>query len=453
GEQLALGDAKGNHLAGGGPTEGVGPQRTYTLESQKMQLDLLLDSKRATPADLICEGRVRFAENPTGASREKPLSVAGERLKVSNLRSGSVEVQVSGASDPAQIIAQGLALKAATVMLSQRSNRLWADGAGSAQVNVNRDLFGQATAAATTLNLTWQGGLDFDGRTITVRENVLGEGPHDWVRCQQVTAALTRAVDFTRPQNGREVQVAKIDCTGGVTIDHRGVDAGGQQSHEHGSIQTIAIDQTTGELSGTGPGWIRSVRLTTSDQKRSLQFLRVHFLHGITGNVRNKQLSFLGNVRAVYGPVAGWQQELPLNPPGALPPDTGTLECERLTVNEDPLARTTPVMQEQNDLGPVELHAIGNVKIQGAAEGKGLFTAYAGAASYSKSKEEFVLEWDGRSLATIWQQDAPGSPPRKSEAQKLTYWRLIPRVKIENFSRATSGPASAQRETVGTPRR
>ena len=43
-------------------------------------------------------------------------------------------------------------------------------------------------------------------------------------------------------------------------------------------------------------------------------------------------------VRTVYGPVDAWEQELDLTRPDSLPPESMTLSCDELRLNEDPLA-------------------------------------------------------------------------------------------------------------------
>lgn len=478
--QPALGDARGGGDNAGDDPRDRSAKKTYTLTTQAMQMDLLLRGRRATPANLVCQGQVEFREKPSASAAAStrsatPLSVTGQRLHVSDLSSGAIELQVTGATGAAsggaalaEIVAQGMTLRSSAVNLSQKNNRVWADGAGAARVRVQRDLLGQSTTAATDLHLRWRGGLNFDGQRITVRDEVFGEGPHDWVRCEEVVATLTRRVDFTHSPGGRDIEIAQVDCLGGVTIDHRTIDPQGQRSHERAKINSISINQTTGDFSGVGPGWVRSVRLAErggglgaigrSGQQpsgeASLQFLRVNFLRGISGNLNRRTISFLGNVQTVYGPVLAWEKELPLVHPNGPPADTATLRCDRLTVNEDPLVgytRRDPTRGQ--GMGPMEMHAHGSVQVQGAAEGRGLFTAYASAASYSQSKDEIVLEGDGRSPAKLFQQDAPGSQPRSSEAQSLSYRPSTGEVNIANFSHGTSGSSSATAPRMGPPRR
>lgn len=251
-------------------------------------------------------------------------------------------------------------------------------------------------------------------------------------------------------------------------MDHRSVDADGQTSHEHGALASLSIDRATGEISGQGPGWIRSVRLenaggplslaasnNTSTPKtgKGLQFLRVKFLRGVTGNLLEgrRQVSFHGNVESVFGPVLEWEQELSMVHPRGLPPNTGTLKCDQLTVNEDPLARYTGSAKSAEGPGPIELRATGSVEIQGAAKDKGQFTAYAKTASYSKAKEEFTLEGDSQTPAKLYQQDQPGAQPKVFQAGSLRYWRTTGKVAINDFSHGGSGPLdSAQRPGSGT---
>ena len=51
-----------------------------------------------------------------------------------------------------------------------------------------------------------------------------------------------------------------------------------------------------------------------------------------------RELTFHDRVRTVYGPVDSWEQELDLTRPESLPPESMTLTCDDLRLNEDPLA-------------------------------------------------------------------------------------------------------------------
>lgn len=445
------------------------PRKRYSLVAHQMHMDLLLEGRRGVPANLVCEGAVRFSE-VAGERAEEPLVVSGERMKVTDLRTGDVKVLVEGAagdaSSLAEIDARGLALRAARVNLDQAAGRMWADGAGDARVSIERDLFGQPTVAATDLYLRWQGGLTFDGRRITVREDVFGEGPHDWLRCERMVATLTRPVDFKEARGDTDVEVAQVECSGGVTIDHRTVDEQGQRSHERMRLEeTISINQSTGAMSGTGPGWVRSVHLSDAagglgalpgaaprepdndeDDGPRLHFLRVQFLNGLDGDLNTRRVAFHGDVRAVYGPVLAWEQELPMEFPGGLPPETATLQSDHLQVNEDPMARATASRGPAGErLNTMELKAWGNARLEASAGESGVFTAHAATVSYSQTKEIFQIQGDGRKPATIWRRAAPGAPPDRAVMKTFSFNRKTGRVVVSDFYNVSSefGASSA----------
>ena len=459
---------------------------SYRLTAQRTQLEVLIAGGRSEPATLSCDGAVEFRENPVRPG-DQPLVVRGERLRVEELQTDAVRLSVHGAAaggspTPATIAARGVTLNAYDAHVDQGKNRIWADGAGDAHVRTTRDFLGQQTAAATDLHLKWRGGWVFDGRRITIRDNVLGEGPHDWVRTNELVATLRRPIDLGRGASPGDIEIEQIDCRDGVVIDHRTVDERGQTSHEHAELRTLSVNQETGALSGDGPGWVRSVRL--SDGKSPfdslgraeptkpaptnggarLALLKVHFHGDVVGNIKGestaRRLQFRQRVRAVYGPVIAWEQDLPVEGQGALPPDTATLSCQQLQVAEDPVAarlnaaslRGGP-LAGQLSLGPLELIAAGGVRLEGAAASGGAFHAKAATASYTQAKELFVLQGDSLAKAELWLQKAPGQGALKHTSGKVSYWRKTGIVQTENFGATGYTPTAGRPQPAANQQR
>ncbi|MEM8864943.1 MAG: hypothetical protein AAGF31_05290, partial [Planctomycetota bacterium] len=448
----------------------------YRLTARSAELEVELAGKRAEPTTLLCTGAVDFREL-NAKPGEEPLRVRGARLRVDDL-SSDIRLTIHGAAEDAPansakaiINARGVTLHARDAHLDQAKNRLWADGPGDATLRTTRDLFGQQTNAATDLHLSWRGGWVFDGRRITIRKDVFGQGPHDWVRTNKLIATLSQPITFgkkiDRPRgSGRAVEVAQIECRDGVTIDHRTLDEQGPTSHERAQLATLTINQQTGAIAGTGPGWVRSVRLSSgsnplanlagsapaattppSSNQPRLRLLRVHFQQNLAGNYKGsvRQINFSGQVRTIYGPVISWQQDLPVVSPQALPPDTATLACDYLQVSEDPTARFngSPLVVSKTKLAPIELIATGNVRMEGAADDGSVFNALANRASYNQSKELFVLEGDARSKATLWVQK-PGEGRLKYPAGKISYWRTSGKVQTDNFGAVQYTPTATR---------
>jgi hypothetical protein len=356
----------------------------------------------------------------------------------------------------AQLAGRGVSVLAAVVELelNDRDVRMSSDGPGKATLLVTRDLNGRESATPFPLDITWQGGLQFDGSTIAVSRNVFVAGTDDTLRCDRLLARLSAPIEFGGPIDEKSINLSEIDCQGNVAIDHLARDSVGVASHERVQLARLSINQQTGAISGEGPGVIRSTRFgegfaaltappgaaspgnvapppTSAGSK--LHYLRVDFHGGLVGNLFTRELTFLEQIRSVYGPVDAWEQELDATHPETLPPDAMTLNCDELRINENPIAsRSAPTAPaaESRPIGFIQLRATGNVRIDGQAPGQGAFSAQAGRASYDQAKEVFILEGDGRTPATLWRQGQQGAPPA---ARMIRYVRSTGEVSVNGI--------------------
>ena len=454
-------ESRGNLLGGSRNDQQRGPDKTYRLKAAEVQLEIGLAGRRAIPTGLICHRGVKFEEMPR-PDQVEPLRVSGEELRVEGLDRPHARLTVAGASQNdqpqaaanqqgmAQVEARGMRLWATQLHVDQAASRVWSDGPGNARVRLDQQAAERAgiTGEAT---LRWAGGLEFDGNQIQVNQDVFGEVSTGWLHCEELIARLSQPIDLRNTNSGsigRGIDLAEVHCRGGVTIDQRTSDQQGQLSHERARISTLTINQTTGDLSGEGPGWIRSVRLTDGQDGLAklaggngpeaaaapkLRFLRVNFQQGMTGNLNQKAVQFHDRVRAVYGPVLAWDQELQVDSPRGLPPDVVGLDCDELRVNEDPAGRFAG-QRATGGLGPMEVRALGRVRLEGTQGDKGAsFTAEGAAASYTQLKEVFILEGDSARNATLWVKQNAGSEPAKSVARKISYDRRTGRIKGEDI--------------------
>jgi hypothetical protein len=328
------------------------------------------------------------------------------------------------------------------------------EGAGKATLLVTRDLNGQTSATPFPVEVTWKGGLEFDGdRTIIFERNVAIAGADDVLRCDRLVAKLTAPIQPGAGLTQNTIDLSEVECTGKVTIDHLTRDKEGVTSHERVELLRLTINQQTGNISGDGPGVIRSTRFgdglaaLTGKQNPTapslispppgapgskLHFLRVDFRRGMTGNMYTRELTFHENVRAVYGPVDAWEQELDVTRPETLPPDALTLTSNKLRINEDPVAaRTTPAPGSSNQpIGPIQLVADENVRIDGRSPTHGAFSARAARVSYDQGKDAFILEGDGRTPATLWREGQQGAPP---QANWIQYIRKTGQISVDKI--------------------
>lgn len=445
--------------------------RVYQIVSDDMQLDVALRGRHAAPVRLSCNGNVAFRELPSMEMRDGPLEVRGAQLVADGL-DDAVHITIRGVADSsaggtevgtgiasgaqltslAQISARGLVVRAPDVQLDEAQNRLWIEGPGKATLSVSHDMAGRISGTPYPVEITWQGGLNFDGRAIAVERNVLVQGADDTVHCDALVGRLTIPIRFGERVDQEAIDLAEVECRGHVKLDHVSRDATGLTSHERMEIAQLLVHQKTGAISGEGPGVIRSThfaaqldalagpgagRGASQAPNTQLHFLRVDFQGSLVGNLTTREIEFRRRVRAVYGPVDAWEQEIDLDRPETMPPGALTLTSDKLGVNEDPLSATRATARGLpfggRSLGPmqVQMRAEGNVRIDGSSPAQGTFAAMAERAAYEQSKELFILEGTDRAPATLWFQKQVGGQFARNDARKIQFQRLTNQVQVE----------------------
>jgi hypothetical protein len=305
------------------------------------------------------------------------------------------------------------------------------------------------------LEITWQGGMNFDGLTATYQRTVLAQTEHQWLRTEYLGVSLKRRIDFGAgppadsagtPSN----EVDLVDCRGGVQLEARDFDERGLTAIDQMQLNTLAVNQTSGAIDGQGPGWINRVsRGDPNDgqtgpkprvankpaagetvpgkkpgknvaKENRLTYLHVTFERGLTGNTNRREVTFADQVRAVYGPVLNWQDKLDGDNMSSLGPEGIVMNCQQLTVREMP-----PLVRGEK--GTMELEALGNTLIEGKT-----FTAHAHRLTYAQAKDLLIFEGDGRSDAELYRQVAVGLPMTKASARKIMYWRTANRAEVDD---------------------
>ncbi|MEQ8847189.1 hypothetical protein [Botrimarina sp.] len=462
------GDGPGLVASDGGaaPNDPTRDGARYELRTRSIQIDLGMAGQRVAPIGVVCDGGVRLEQQPTDPSAT-PLRIVGQQLRVDRLdRRGAARLTLAGPSSDqqdalAEIQSDGLRVWVRDVHIDQAAGRAWTEGEGRALVRLPSDdpqrrLGGEAT-------LRWRGGMDFDGRRLAVKDDVFAESADGWLRCRTMSAVLASPIDLANPggsgpEGPAAVEIGRVDCQGGVTIDYRTADEAGQRSHERARLESLSYDRQTGAIAGEGPGTIRSVRLAEgglptpgAGAGASLGFLRVDFRDALEGNAEDRRARFVGAVQAVYGPVLAWEQQLPLRSPDGVPPDAVELTCSELRVLESPAASLARGANGGAPLGPVELRALGGVRIDAApgAEG-GKLIAEAAMATYSQAADRFVLEGDANQLARLWFRADATQPFTPAAAHKLTHYVKAERTIIDDL-RGVRYQADGARATGAAP--
>jgi len=227
------------------------------------------------------------------------------------------------------------------------------------------------------------------------------------------------------------------------------------------NTQDMRVNQSSGRITASGPGWVSSVRRAGNNplmavgappraqpvqpKRDGLEYLRADFQHGIEGNLHDRAVALVGNVKCVYGPVKDWQQTLSTDNPDKLGESGVILSCDRITLVE--------VNPAQTGRGTMEMEALGNTLIEGST-----FTARANRVAYAQAKDLIVLEGTGQTDAHLWRQTSPGAPMAHAAARKIMYWRSRNSVEVDDarfldlsqFPKKPQ-PQSPSRQPAGNP--
>jgi hypothetical protein len=415
----------------------------------------LVDMKPEGPvvAEISLEDSVRLVEEPKPGDTEPQLVIEGDQLQV--VRPTGFDARATVAGRPAKITGRGVDLEGPLVEVDRGRNRMTVDGAGRMRLPVaGRGLglesltSGPAMAAAApasgspqSLDVTWQGRMDFDGLTARFIDHVVTSSGEGHLEAGSLDVVLDRPFDFSAMSasgSHGQADVARIACGSGVKIRNVSQLEGGSRSVERLYVRDLVIDRATGNVMGNGPGRLENVRLgqapgfdapagvagsappPTSPRPDELTYLSVDFQRGIAGNLGRRVLEFQQRVEAIFGPVASWEDTLDVHAADGLPPRTVRISSDVLGVGQ------TPPLPGQRR-GSMELNATGNIRVEGDT-----FTGRSSRLSWSEAKDLIVFEGDGRSDAQLYRQERVGAPISTASAGKIHYWRGLNRVDIHD---------------------
>lgn len=436
------------------PGTGKDTDKKLELTGDWMRLRLgLIPKKRPQINEATVVGNVRLSQlSPTPT--DVPLLITGEMLQLRTDSLNRAVVDVNGA--PARVHVQGLLLEGSNLHVSQRENRLWADGPGRMKIPTQGkfSLPGAAPAAAaapatppapgengppapnTPAWITWQGGMDFDGQVVRIARQVevrgirtskLGERQHVLSVGDQLSATLNRYVAFEKAKNTADLDLVEMQFRGDVFTEIQTFNVEDViTSHDRIKTRDMVLDRRTGRFHAAGPGWISSTRYDTGKLGGSLPgsstgrdarsnwtragtsrliYLRVDYQNEIEGNIDKREAVLQHYVRAVYGPVQSWDQTLDPDQRGGLGPQGIIMTCQRLFVAET----------GQESQRGLEMSAVGSTVVEGST-----FTARAERFSYVQAKDQLVLD-GGNGLAQLQKQGRPGQSPTEFSARQIKY--------------------------------
>jgi len=401
------------------------------LSGDRIRLRIAMGRPQSQVREATITGHVHVAQTATVPPFAPLLVVTGDMLQLGIDTWKRVTVDVTGA--PAHVAAKGMLLDGSNLHLSQRENRVWADGPGRMELPARR---GDARRAltATPIWVSWQQGLDFDGQLIRfvgqvdvrgIQTSEKGERRHLRAVGDQLHVHLNRYVTLDHPGSQDDIDATQLRFLGVVNAENQSFDAAGQLiSRAQMLIRDLVWDRPTGDFHATGPGWIVSTRSdrppigppaarpTTSRGTRASQplvYLRVDFQSEAAGNLGRRELEFRHYVRAVYGPVSTWDEILDPDRRGGLGPRGFVLTCDRLNLTD----------MGDGHRSSVEMKALGGSVVEGEK-----YLAKGDRLSYTQAKGLLVLEGIGHDFAKLEYREVAGKPPSTITARKIMYWPM-----------------------------
>lgn len=435
----------------------------FDVNGRLLRVKMLLpaqEGQRPLLSQLDVVGEARLTETQTTKPGERPLVITGHSIQ--GVRSSETDARFQVVGSPARIDGREMTLEAVAVprpngdplpgriFLDQAANRAWIEGPGKMTMLVARDLQGNETQDQQPLDVTWSGGMVFDGLRATYTRNVVARRGGEQLKTDTLVAVLDRRIDFAAPKEARgdaRPQIGFISCKGGAFLQREIGDKFGLTAVEMMQVGDLSINQLTGKLEAQGPGWVRrvgklgdaagvnplggpprgnSAPMTSpaspadpmQPKAAELNYLFVTFEGPLEGNIHDKRMTFHDRVQTVSGPVKEWRDTINPDRPEEFGEQGAEIRCDQLTILQVP---------EANEQTSREMIAEGNVQVTGQT-----FSARSHLMTYSQAKDKITLEGGSRTAAELEHQPRPGDQRSKVAARKIHYWRSSEYVKLED---------------------
>ena len=408
----------------------------FQVSGGSMQVDLAISNQRTELQRVkIAEGVRCLEVHGDGPSARSGVELRGDQLELLEFGQTTGTAVITGS--PALIRARQMDIAGPAVHLDRKANRIWVQGAGTATLPLPEAMAKQATNQIPSAYLQWQNKMEFDGQTIRCGDSVELRAPTQQIRCAQLSGVLKSSIDLSA-SSFPKVAVDRIEATGGVSLRNRTLGPQGLESIDTATMQQVTVWHDSGQFQGVGPGSLETVRYgknallpqtpaggvqqaAASMPNLQLIYLRVDFQRALEGNINERQVDFLDGIRAIYGPVATWNDRLTSENHQMLPKGGLLMRCDRLSVFQ--------IVKRFNDGLPIEIVALGNVRIDGRE-----FAAQAHRMSYDQDKDQIVLDGDGRSDARLWRHgNDANNNSAATQASKIQFWPGSNRVKVDGF--------------------
>lgn len=449
--------------------------RKFHFTGNKVDVQLGNQKSGSRIRNLDVTGNVTIQETRTEKPQDHPLKISGDRLRMSPQGEEVFRIEVNGSNaKQAFVDAEGLRLTGVNIHLDQTANKVWVEGAGKMTMQPPKTRK-NAPDQRGTINVSWGGGMVFDGRTIYFEQDVImntvqgqlgGKRRVTKSLSQGLSVRLKNQINFknlsdSENQSPDEVEVDEIvlvdEINKGqrifqlvksrqkskpkpIVVENQVLDrANNLLEKQKFIVPKATINSNTGDINAAGPGTIMNHRIgksalsfskstEPSTKRKSLSFLQVNFDDSLKANFEKNKMNIKGNVRTLYAPVQSWSQALNPDTTQRLPAGAVKLTCDTVDMFEwQPRGTNKPTK---------EVIASGNAHIYGD-----LYEATSDRVSYNEATDILVIEGTPRSDANLWYQQTPRAKRDHLVAGKILYRISDQRTSVESIKKGSFSPA------------
>ncbi|MGQ9606319.1 MAG: hypothetical protein ACUVTW_08975, partial [Thermogutta sp.] len=434
---------------------GTGRESHYKTAGRILRAELALAPATAVPNAISMDGDVRIEEDVVPSPQLLPIRLRGEHVELTDVSGPFLTLSMTGG--PASMEGRGFGLSGNQIFFERSRNLLSVAGPGGMRLP-RTDTASAGTAGF--LDLAWEEGMSFDGRTVSVRGNVHGNSPPQRISAQSIEARLRETVFLGAFDAMPKPQLASLSADGDVRLENERLDEQGRRTAlDILDLPRVDLDMISGAIESQGPGLLRTLRLPAAfpgsmlpisvggsvsspvgnpvggqveagspasaggsapadHAAAGLTALFVRFHQALRGNLLQREITCLGRVTVTYGPAPSWDVTALPTDPARLGPSGMILECRELTARQIPDSTTGRPQ--------LELEAVGNVTAEGTT-----YTARADRAALNESKTLLILEGGGQTAAELFRQEYVGGPVQRTAARRIFYWYGTRTVKID----------------------
>ncbi|MDA7950330.1 MAG: hypothetical protein MPJ24_02495 [Pirellulaceae bacterium] len=452
--------------------QSVADQAKFHLTGNQILGQIYCETGRCELQKAKVVGAVRLTQLPQNQLgqiiTEDLLTVTGNELDILQVTGGDSGV-ISVRGEPAHVVYGEMEFLSSNLNVDRSTSNIWSEQAGqlilpmnqkmqkpflgsrlatmedrSNQTFVGKPVFSSENSVpAEKFNITWQGGLDFDGYQgkLVFTKQVVAQTTTQKVLAHLLRLTLAEPVPLTGKLK-KKTELREVYLEGApLVLENRTFDTRGEwASIERAYLPNLTINHQSGAVVSTGGGNVTVVQKGNSplspdrvvaqadrppqtlgvvDQSSPYYYGKIEYQQGITGNLDLQTLQFHKEVEAIYGPIQEPTASLSFDDFDGKWPNITTLSCELLQ-----MTRFTP----EGAKPFVQLLAQNNVSLANAQ-----FEAAASELTYNEQKDLWIMGGTQRAPAILKRTSTLGGGPiGNTTAMTICYWKSLGQVKVEN---------------------